>query len=79
MERIRGREFVMLIDESSVPGVIFIGRAKVATEVKVSRKIWQIQKVDESIDPVQITFAEGDISFNKRWDERLTISYTTIV
>ena len=79
MERIRPHEFIILIDETSQPGVTYIGRARVAAEVDRARGIWQIQKIDETGAVYEITFAEGNIKFDKKWSERLTLNYTNII
>ena len=79
MVRIQSQEFTTLIDETSVPNVSFIGRANVAKNCAPDEKIWQIFKVDESSSVTKILYADGDIRFNKKWSERTTLTYTTVI
>lgn len=60
------------IDDSSVGGVTFIGKANIGSAT--SAAAWQIQKLDESAGLVK-TWADGDASFNNVWDDRTSLTY----
>jgi hypothetical protein len=60
-----------LID--SVGATTYVGEAVAGTLPSVAE--WRIQKIDESINPVEVRFADGVTSFTKEWDERASYTY----
>jgi hypothetical protein len=70
MSRIILSEFNILIDETSIPGVTFIGRSQVEDSFDTSLEIFQIQIIDErNINEVKVYYASRN--FDKKWDDRL--------
>jgi hypothetical protein len=69
-------EYKTLFDFASDGTYIYKGKAVPGTAT--STALWQIQKIvfDASGNPTGKLFADGDASFVKRWDQRLTFGYT---
>lgn len=60
------------IDEASAT-VTYIGDAAIGSAT--SAAVWRVKKIDTT-SGTSITFADGDGTFTKIWDDRATITYS---
>lgn len=61
--------------DASTPTFAYLGKAAVGTAT--SAAAWQIQKLTFGVDgDVDITWADGDASFDNVWDDRASLSYS---
>lgn len=60
------------LDDTTTPGVIYIGRARIGEDT--AEGVWQIQKIDYASGMV-ITWADGDGEFDNTWDNRSSLTY----
>lgn len=55
-------------------GVSYVGQAASGTPTSASG--WKIKRVTDSGGDLVVLFADGNASFNKVWDDRLSLSYS---
>lgn len=55
-------------------GVTYVGLAEAGTVTSASE--WQIKRITEVGDDLQIEFADGDSEFDNVWDNRASLSYS---
>jgi hypothetical protein len=63
----------VLIDEVD-SATVYIGKAKMGAST--SDAVWQIQKIVTSGTVIQILYADGDDNYDKKWDDRTTLTYS---
>jgi len=74
-QRVQQQEFYIEVDDKSDPNVSYIGRANVNSDGDTSRAIWQVIKWIEDDDGSRSLFADGDLKFDNKWDDHLTLDY----
>lgn len=58
-------KYVTLIDETTTANITYIGKAvPTGADILTSTAAWQITRIDESVSPTTIKYADGDLSFN---------------
>lgn len=66
------KEYVRVIDESSIADVVFVGEADFGTSIEDAA--WRIYKADFT-SGVSKTWANGNTEFVNKWTERLSLIY----
>jgi hypothetical protein len=61
------------VDDVSTANVVYIGRAEIGS--LTSDAVWQIRKIDITGE-ISITWADGNDSFDKIWDNRTILTYS---
>ena len=60
-------------DKDSTNRVVYIGEAQPGTAVTTAK--WRIQKRTYNGNAIQISWADGDGNFDKKYSERTTFTY----
>jgi hypothetical protein len=68
------QQFALRIDDQSVAGVAFIGKAPLGS--LPSAAVWQIKKIDETGSVLIINWADGDSNFDNIWNDRVSLTYS---
>lgn len=64
-----------LFDETTTPGVIYIGKAlPIGSAISEEEDVWSIKSIDMSTD-TEIKWADGVTSYTKIWADRAGYSY----
>lgn len=64
-----------LFDETTTPGVIYIGKAlPTGAAINEAGAVWAIKTIDTTAD-AEIKWADGVITYTKVWDNRVSYSY----
>lgn len=66
-------DYTQRIDEVSAT-VTYIGKADPGSAEGAA--VWQIKKIEVIGTETEITWADGDVSFNNIWDNRASLTYT---
>lgn len=63
------------IDEASTT-VTYVGKAELTgSAISGASAVWQIMKIDETTNPTEISFADGNTNFDNVWDSRSSLTY----
>jgi len=66
-------KYITYIDEAG-SGITYIGKAVPGSATSAS--VWQIKRVDESSNPCNILYEDGDLDFDNDWDSRAAGAYS---
>lgn len=66
-------DYTQRIDEVSAT-VTYIGKAEPGSAEGAA--VWQIKKIEIIGTETETTWADGDVSFNNVWDDRVSLTYT---
>lgn len=71
---INGEYAIRLVEDTINSLVTYIGKAAPGTPT--SSSLWQIRRLDESVSPAIVTWADGDAAFDNVFDSRELLTYT---
>lgn len=67
------KEELLFLDDYTTTGKTYIGKAPVGSATGAG--VWQISVLDETGNYMERKFAEGEIVYDKEWDERANYNF----
>ncbi len=67
-------DYDTMVDDYTTTNITYVGKAQIGTNTDLA--LWQIKRLNETGDYLEIGYADSDSDFDNIWDNRVGLSYS---